>query len=144
MIGILAGATDPDADIADAPGAAFRLVFSNPAFGDAGDAAERLATLARIPAPRGFARISLRGAPAAVGVCAIDGEWAGIMGMRTVPAFRRQGFGRRVFRALAHHAAGLGATRGYLQVEQENAAAVALYRSEGFEAAYLYRYWVKP
>ena len=34
-----------------------------------------------------------------------------------------------------------GAARGYLQVEQGNASAIALYASEGFQPAYLYRYW---
>jgi ribosomal protein S18 acetylase RimI-like enzyme len=81
------------------------------------------------------------GAPAAVGVCAVEGEWAGILGMRTAPAFRRRGLARGVFRALAGHAAALGARRGYLQVDERNVAAIALYASEGFEAAYVYRYW---
>jgi ribosomal protein S18 acetylase RimI-like enzyme len=141
MTGPLAGAPDPDAEITAELAPGFRRIFADASFGDAADAAERLGALARTPPPRGFALIALAGAPAAIGTCVVEGDWAGIIGMRTAPAFRRQGLARRVFRALAHHAAGHGATRGYLQVEAGNAAAIALYESEGYEAAYLYRYW---
>jgi ribosomal protein S18 acetylase RimI-like enzyme len=143
MVGPLAGAPDPDASIAATPGEAFRAIFADPSFGDAEDARERLDALARIPAPRGYALITVAGEPAAIGTCAVDGDWAGVIGMRTSPAFRRQGLARRVFRTLTHFAAGQGATRGYLQVDEGNTTAIALYESEGFEAAYLYRYWAK-
>jgi ribosomal protein S18 acetylase RimI-like enzyme len=66
------------------------------------------------------------------------------MGMRTAPAFRRRGLARRLFRTLAAFAQGAGASRGYLQVDDDNASAIALYRAEGFVPAYLYRYWSRP
>jgi N-acetylglutamate synthase len=50
---------------------------------------------------------------------------------------------RRVLRALLAEAKGLGAERAWLQVEADNAAAIALYADEGFEPAYLYRYWTR-
>jgi N-acetylglutamate synthase len=78
-----------------------------------------------------------------VGVCAIERDWAGIMGMRTAPAFRRRGLARRLFRTLTAFAAASGAAQGYLQVDEENASAIALYEAEGFTAKYRYRYWVK-
>jgi ribosomal protein S18 acetylase RimI-like enzyme len=143
MTGPMAGAPDPDTAIATTPGEAFRAIFADPTFGDAADAEERLAALARIPAPRGYALLSLDGAPAAIGTCSVEGAWAGVIGMRTAPAFRRRGLARRVFRALFHHAAGHGATRGYLQVDETNASAIALYEAEGFETAYRYEYWTK-
>ena len=143
MVGLLVGEVDPDAVIVAAPDADFRGVFADPAFGDDADADERLAALARVPNPRGFALIRVDGAPAAVGVCAIEREWAGIMAMRTSPAFRRRGLARRVFRTLTAFAAASGARQGYLQVDEDNASAIALYEAEGFASKYLYRYWVR-
>ena len=46
-------------------------------------------------------------------------------------------------RALLAEAQDLGAERAWLQVEAENAPAIALYAAEGFEPAYLYRYWTR-
>jgi ribosomal protein S18 acetylase RimI-like enzyme len=143
MTGPLAGEADPDVAVLAETCEAFRRVFADPSFGDAADAAERLGALERIPPPRGFALLRRQDRPAAVGATAIEGEWAGFLGMRTGPEHRRQGLARRIFRALVAFAAEAGATRGYLQVDEDNAAAIALYRAEGFEAAYLYRYWVK-
>lgn len=143
MVGPLAGELDPDATMLAEPDAAFQRVFADPAFGHDADARERLEALARVPQPRAFALIRVGGAPAAVGVCAIEADWAGIMGMRTAPAFRRQGLARRIFRTLTAIAAMADARRGYLQVDEDNASAIALYEAEGFAAKYRYRYWVK-
>ena len=143
MAGPLVGEIDPQAKIAAETCEGFTRVFADPSFGHEADASERLAALSRIPHPRGFALIRRDGAPAAVGACAVEGEWAGIMGMRTAPAFRRQGLARRLFRTLTAFAASAGASCGYLQVDQDNASAIALYEAEGFEAGYLYRYWAR-
>jgi len=143
MAGPLKGEIDPQAKVSAHTCEGFARVFADPSFGHEADAAERLAALGRIPHPRGFALIRRDGAPAAVGACAVEGEWAGVMGMRTAPAFRRQGLARRLFRTLTAFAASAGATRGYLQVDQDNASAIALYEAEGFESGYLYRYWVR-
>jgi ribosomal protein S18 acetylase RimI-like enzyme len=148
MVGELPGAfrgePDPDVNIAPYPGPGFRDVFAHGDFGEPEDAAERLGALDRIPAPRGYALISIDGAPAAIGACAVEGEWAGLMAMRTAPAHRRMGLARRVFRGLCAFGRQSGAVRGYLQVEDENVSAVRLYQSEGFESLYAYRYWQRP
>jgi N-acetylglutamate synthase len=73
----------------------------------------------------------------------VEGEWAGVFGMRTVAALRRRGLARRVFESLCAMACGAGARRGYLQVEAGNDAAVALYAGSGFVEAYRYRYWAQ-
>jgi ribosomal protein S18 acetylase RimI-like enzyme len=144
MTGPLHGEPDPQIRVGDEIDEAFCRVFGDVAFGDRRDAGERLEALARIPKPRGYALAEIDGAPAAVGTCAIEGAWAGVLGMRTLADFRRLGLGRRVFRALAAHAIAAGASRGYLQVDADNARAIALYESEGYAPAYLYRYWELP
>jgi len=141
MTGPLRGEPDPQIRVDEEIGGDFACVFGNETFGDVLDASERLEALARIPKPRGFALAEVDGAAAAVGTVAIEGEWAGTLGMRTLPDFRRHGLGRRVFRALGAHALAAGARHGYLQVDADNARAIALYESEGYVSRYLYRYW---
>lgn len=128
--------------ISTAPDDAFETVFTATA-GDPEDGRERLETLRRIPAPARFARLDVDGGPAAIGASAIGGGFAGIFGMRTAPAHRRQGLARLVLRALLSEASALGADRAWLQVEAGNAPAIALYAEEGFAPAYRYRYWAR-
>ena len=143
MVGPLLGSPDPDVAIESDVGRDFREVFADPIFGPHSDAAERVEALGRIPQPRGYALARVAGAPAAVGACAVEGRWAGLMAMRTSPAYRRRGLARRVFRGLCAFARESGAQQGYLQVEEDNPSAIALYRSEGFENRYAYHYWAK-
>jgi ribosomal protein S18 acetylase RimI-like enzyme len=127
----------------DAPDATFETVFTASAGGNLADARERLETLGRIPSPARFARLDVDGQYAAIGASAVEGEWAGIFGMRTAPEHRRKGLARRILRALLAEVGALGASQAYLQVEADNAPAIALYELEGFRAAYAYRYWIK-
>jgi ribosomal protein S18 acetylase RimI-like enzyme len=124
------------------PDDGFRQVFEA-AQGDPADATERMGAFLRIAGPRFFARIDVDGQPAAIGGSAVEGEWAGLFGMRTVPDQRRKGLARQVAGALFAAAQDAGATRGYLQVEANNAAAIALYEGFGFSEAYRYRYWAR-
>ena len=75
---------------------------------------------------------------------AVEGDWAGIFGMRTTPEHRRKGLAWKIFTALTAKARASGAARGYLQVEAVNAGAIALYERAGFEEAYRYSYWARP
>jgi GNAT superfamily N-acetyltransferase len=142
MLGPTGGEGDPAIRVSDAPDATFEAVFTATA-GDPEDGRERLEALSRIPAPARFARLDIDGAPAAIGASAIGGGYAGIFGMRTVPDHRRKGLARRVLRALLAEAGTLGAERAWLQVEADNAPAVALYADEGFKPGYRYSYWVR-
>jgi N-acetylglutamate synthase len=81
-------------------------------------------------------------APAAVARGVVTGDWLGISLVEVDPAARRRGLARRVTRALVGWAAGEGATRAYLQVEEHNTAAVELYRSLGFTTHHTYRTWI--
>jgi ribosomal protein S18 acetylase RimI-like enzyme len=91
-----------------------------------------------------FARLDVGGAPAAIGACAVEGDWAGVFAMRTDPAHRRLGLARRVLGTLLAEASAAGARRAWLQVEDGNPGAIALYRGAGFAEAYRYRYWARP
>jgi ribosomal protein S18 acetylase RimI-like enzyme len=140
--GMIAGAADAAVTLSGAPDPAFEAVLTASAAGNAADARERLDALGRIPAPARFARLEIDGEVAALGAAAVDGEWAGIFGMRTLPDHRRKGLARRVLAALLHETRALGARRAYLQVETDNAPAIGLYSGLGFVPAYGYRYWV--
>lgn len=77
----------------------------------------------------------------------LEGEADGFVLIRTVadeaeiltlavrPAARRKGLGARLLRAATARAAAIGATRMFLEVAEDNAAARALYGGLGFEAA---------
>jgi GNAT superfamily N-acetyltransferase len=142
MLGPVVGACDPAIRVTATPDVAFEAVFTATA-GDPEDGQERLEALGRIPAPARFGRLDIDGVAAAIGASAIGGGFVGVFGMRTAPDHRRKGLARRVLRALLAEATTLGAERAWLQVEAENAPAIALYADEGFEPAYRYRYWTR-
>jgi ribosomal protein S18 acetylase RimI-like enzyme len=142
MTGPAAGSRDPSVSLSDVVEAQFAAVFAAAADGP-GDARERLETLTRVPNPRAFARLDCAGEPAAIGACGAEGDWAGVFAMRTDPRFRRLGLARRVLAALMAFARDAGASRAWLQVEADNAGAIALYAAAGFSEAYRYRYWQK-
>jgi ribosomal protein S18 acetylase RimI-like enzyme len=71
-------------------------------------------------------------------------RWHGISLLQTVPEQRRRGLARHVVRAMAQWAAQRGATRAYLQVEEGNTAAIALYRRLGFSTHHTYLTRVAP
>lgn len=72
------------------------------------------------------------------------GRWLGLTLIEVLPRARRQGLATRVVRALVEWGTALGATHAFLQVEQRNAAAVALYRSLGFTTHHAYVTRVAP
>ncbi|MFG2003206.1 GNAT family N-acetyltransferase [Spirillospora sp. NPDC048911] len=105
----------------------------------------------RYPEGLAMAEKILTGVPAgyamldgvAVGRGVPQGEWLGIYSMAVAPAARRRGLARRVLRALLDWGREQGCERAYLLVVEENAAARALYGSEGFETAGAYHYRVR-
>ncbi|HEY2948813.1 MAG TPA: GNAT family N-acetyltransferase [Micromonosporaceae bacterium] len=66
------------------------------------------------------------------------GRWLGLVLIEVVPSARRRGLANHVVRSLAQWAAGRGATDAFLQVEDHNAAAVALYDRLGFTTHHRY------
>ncbi|RKR88480.1 acetyltransferase (GNAT) family protein [Micromonospora pisi] len=72
------------------------------------------------------------------------GRWLGLTSIEVVPEARRQGLAQHVIGALGRWAAERGATDTFLQVEEDNSAAVALYRRLGFTTHHTYLTRVAP
>jgi ribosomal protein S18 acetylase RimI-like enzyme len=83
------------------------------------------------------------GEPAAVGLGVVNGPWLGIFCMSTRPAARRQGAATALLRTLAIWGGLYDAREAYLQVKQENAAALGVYARAGFVTEYPYFYRIK-
>jgi len=77
----------------------------------------------------------------AVGVACFAHGWIGIHGMRTAPEWRRRGCAAQVLIALSREGQRRGTGRAFLQVEESNAGAQALYVRAGFSTAWAYDYW---
>ncbi|APY86520.1 N-acetyltransferase [Streptomyces alfalfae] len=80
-------------------------------------------------------------APAAIGRCVVDGRWAGFMAVEVDPGRRRQGLATSVMSALARQALSEGASAAWLQVENGNDGARALYGGMGFAAHHTYHHY---
>jgi ribosomal protein S18 acetylase RimI-like enzyme len=91
-----------------------------------------------------FASVREAGQTIAIGRLAAAGNWAGLSAIETHPGHRRRGLATTVTAALADVAADRGVTGLYLQVQAENAAALALYAGLGFSDHHRYHYRVAP
>ena len=132
-----------DALLSMEPNAAFKsLVLSGSS--SYADGLERLEVISRIEAPCAFATIGGNGEAVSCGMCSVMDGWAGINLMRTHPAYRRKGFASEIVASLAQWARKEGASRFYLQVEDDNKPARALYAKAGFTDAYSYRFYRAP
>ncbi|MFD8118118.1 GNAT family N-acetyltransferase [Streptomyces microflavus] len=80
-------------------------------------------------------------APAAIGRCVVDGRWAGFMAVEVAPEHRRRGLATSVMAALARRALEEGASAAWLQVEEDNEGARALYDGMGFAAHHRYHHF---
>ncbi|MFD9358522.1 GNAT family N-acetyltransferase [Streptomyces sp. NPDC060031] len=77
----------------------------------------------------------------AVGRCVVDGRWAGFAAVTVDPAHRRGGLATAVMAALAGRALEEGASAAWLQVETDNAGALALYDGMGFATHHAYHHY---
>ncbi|WP_184346064.1 GNAT family N-acetyltransferase [Streptomyces olivoverticillatus] len=82
--------------------------------------------------------------PAAIARCVIDGRWAGFAALEVSPDRRREGLGTLVMARLAQQALDEGASAAYLQVENGNTGAAALYDGLGFTTHHAYHYRRAP
>ncbi|HEX2560470.1 GNAT family N-acetyltransferase [Phenylobacterium sp.] len=129
------------AEVTDTPDESWKAVFLGPGF-DPADGASRIELLTRSGENR-FGAVREAGAALAVGVGSFGDGWASVHGMRTAAERRGQGLAARVLAGLAATAEARGLTRVFLQVEEPNAPARALYRRAEFRPAWRYFYWAK-
>jgi len=76
----------------------------------------------------------------AIARAVLDAGWAGVTALEVAPEHRRRGLALRVMRALCEWARDQSASRMYLQVADENAAALGLYRRLDFTVHHRYHY----
>ena len=91
-----------------------------------------------------FAEVRDSGRILAVGRGVVDESWLGVTAVEVDPQHRRQGLASAVMLALRDWAVPQGASRGYLQVSSDNAAAVGLYTALGYWHHHDYRYRDEP
>jgi ribosomal protein S18 acetylase RimI-like enzyme len=91
--------------------------------------------------PALYGAIDVSGHHVAMGLAVIDGRYAGLFDIATLPEARRAGHARSLTLALLRWASESSAETAYLQVVAQNHAALALYASLGFEECY--RYWYR-
>ncbi|MFN3522857.1 MAG: GNAT family N-acetyltransferase [Phenylobacterium sp.] len=129
------------ADMLHRPDEAWASVFTGEGF-DPIDGAHRVAALSR-SADAAYGAVREGGTTLAVGVAAFGHGWASVHGMRTSKARRGEGLAGRVLAGLAEACAARDVAKVFLQVEEANAPARALYRRAGFRPVWRYFYWSK-
>lgn len=82
--------------------------------------------------------------PVSTTICAHDGRLAGLFEVATAQGERGKGFARRMLLSALKWAYSRGAQQAWLQVEEDNDAALHLYRSLGFKEIYRYHYRQPP
>lgn len=132
--------TDRDpAEVSDRPDDAWAAVFLGEGF-DPVDGAYRVKALSRSPGAA-YGAVREGDQAVAVGAGSFGHGWVSFHGMRTDAVRRGEGLAGRVLAGLAAAAAERGIDRAFLQVEEKNAAARALYSRAGFSPAWRYFYW---
>jgi N-acetylglutamate synthase len=91
-----------------------------------------------------LARDTATGAPLAVAIGVVENGWLGLFSLATSPAARRRGIATLTVSALESCARTREAGGVYLQVEQDNAAALSFYARRGFHIAHSYHYRSEP
>ncbi|MCF2905818.1 GNAT family N-acetyltransferase [Octadecabacter sp. CECT 8868] len=103
----------------------------------------RLAVMERAESPKTTILGRVHDTPAGTAFAAIHDGVAMLHAIETASAFRRQGVGRHMIRALAFWAQGRGATQVALLVTKANVGANALYTSMGFTPVGGYHYRIQ-
>ncbi len=115
-----------------------RLGGSNPAQQE-----QHARILRAIQPARAYAALRVAGQIAACGLAIVQEGYAGFFDVLVDRELRRQGLGLRLMGSLLAWGQAQGARTAYLQVMQDNQAALNLYARLGFTPAYPYWYRVK-
>jgi GNAT superfamily N-acetyltransferase len=91
-----------------------------------------------------FVSIDEGGEVVAVGRAVVDDRWCGVTAIEVAVEHRRRGLATRLMRGLLDWAVELGARHIYLQVAEDNTAALELYRKLGFRLHHRYHYRWQP
>jgi ribosomal protein S18 acetylase RimI-like enzyme len=135
---IAARAVAADVEITSRPDAQWLAVYERPERVSPAVVADLLTRHDRV----GFAAIRHDGRTVAVARGTVDEGWLGLTAIAVEEAYRRQGLAQALIGALCRWAPDAGRT--FLQTDQTNVAAIALYRSIGFWAHHTYRYRGDP
>lgn len=84
------------------------------------------------------------GRTVASGQVTLEDSLAGVYDMVTTHAMRGRGIATAIVAVLLAWARERGATQAYLQVNEDNAPALAVYRKFGFRTVYAYHYRARP
>jgi ribosomal protein S18 acetylase RimI-like enzyme len=91
-----------------------------------------------------FAMVVEDGTVVAIARAALDEGWVGVTAVEVEPVARRRGLASHLLRAILRNALDRGAHSVYLQVDDGNTAARALYTGVGFQVHHTYRYLRAP
>jgi GNAT superfamily N-acetyltransferase len=92
----------------------------------------------------GFASLGRDGSVAGIARGTVDEGWLGVTAVEVAPEHRRSGVASTLMRALQDWGRRQGATACYLQVDEGNSGALALYQQLGFIAHHRYHYRIAP
>ena len=79
--------------------------------------------------------------PVACGMGVVEGDLMGFFSIYTASKWRRKGYAEMIMAALTDWGVEHGAVYGYLQVEEYNKPALALYKKLGYQRCYSYVYY---
>ena len=127
------------AEVTTTPTPAWSAVYLGEGF-DPVDGAHRIQALSRSRHVV-YASVQESDQSVAAGTASLSHGWASIHGMRTLASSRGKGLAARILAGLADRAAAHALEKVFLQVEESNSAALALYRRAGFCTAWRYYYW---
>ena len=138
------GDTGGDCRIAPRPDSTWLALSASIAGHGPMEAAAHAALLNRIVQPACFATVFAGETAVGVGIGVAGDAMVGLFALAVAPGHRRGGHGRAIVACLRRWADTIGARSVWLQVADDNGAAIALYAAMGFTAAYRYHYRVAP